>query len=358
MKKLLHTILLALALLPGGLMAQQEMGDPAKIWSFPVIYKYDEEVTWYFDLSTTSFVDGQDIYMWVWSPSEPDAGNWENSSDFAKLDYEGNKVWSFTLTPTEYFSMTPEAIAASAGFWMRLKDDGGTQQSGVINVSYTDFSSFYTANELYRSYPTAPLIDAGVSILFNANMAPGFETATSVHFHSGLNFWDIKQEYQSWLPEIVEKTRLKNLGNGFYKMDLVPKTYYNAPDGYVMENLVFLFVKDDWAGTTPDQVIYAGDVTPPPPPEFRYFPLQISKKDFLGIMRKNNEPGITKLMYTVTAGTHTFSGEFSGNMTEIKGFINLVTELQNIDVQQIHVLITDNTNRVISDTDIPLKTLD
>lgn len=358
MKKIIYSILLGLFLLPNLIQAQEEAGDVTSVKSFPVVYKYDEQVTWYFDLSSTTFAENEDVFLWIWSPSEPDAGNWENSSDFAKLTYVGNKVWSFTLTPTLYFSRTPEQIAASAGFWFRLKTKTGTKQSGVAQVAYTDFSSFYNSNELIRPYPLQPTIDNGLSILFNANLAPGFADATSVHFHSGLNNWDVKQEYQAWLPEIVEKTKLKNLGNGFYKMDLVPKDYYPAPDGYVMENLVFLMVKDDWAGTIPDQVIYAGAFIPPPPPEFRYFPLQISKRDFLGIIRKNNEPGVNKLIYIITAGTKVITGEFSGGVNEIKGFVNLVKELRNENPTEIHVLVKDNNNRTISDTNIPLKTVD
>lgn len=128
--KIIKYILLFL-LFPLGLSAQQEMGDPGKTWSYPVIYKYDEQVTWFFDLSTTSFSEGQNLYLWIWSPAEPDAGNWGNSSEFAKLKYEGNMVWSFTLTPTVYFNKTAAEIAASAGFWFRLKDKTGSQQSGV-----------------------------------------------------------------------------------------------------------------------------------------------------------------------------------------------------------------------------------
>lgn len=346
-------------MLPTFLQAQENVGAVGAISSFPVVYKYDEQVTWYFDLSGTTFTPTEEIYLWIWSPSEPDAGNWENSSEFAHLTNEGNMVWSITLTPTTYFNMTPSAIASSAGFWFRLKTKTGTKQSDVAQVNYTDFSSFYTANQLIRSYPTQPTINKGVSILFNANLAPGFADATTVHFHSGMNNWAVSQEYQAWLPEIVEKTKLKNLGNGFYKMDLIPEEYYpNIPDGFVMENIVFLMVKDNWAGTIPDQIIYAGEFVPPPPPEFRYFPAQISKKDFLGIMRKNNEPGITKLIYTITAGTTVVTGEFTGNITEIKGFVNLPGALQNANVNTIHVLVKDNTNRTISDTDMPLKTLD
>lgn len=358
MKKLIHIVLLAFMMVPNFIQAQENMGTPNKIWSYPVIYKYDEQVKWYFDLSTTTFSETEDIYLWIWSPSEPDAGNWENSSDFAKLTYEGNKIWSFTLTPTVYFSRTPDEIAASAGFWFRLKDKTGDKQSEVSSVAYTPFADFATSNELIRAYPPAPTLTGGLSILFNANLQEGFADAASLHFHSGLNNWDVKQEYQSWLPEIVEKTRLKNLGGGIYKMDLIPSEYYNTPDGYIMQNLVFLIVKDDWAGTTPDQVINAAEYIPPPPPKFMFFPSQISKRDFLGIIRTNNETNVNKLKYTITAGDKVITGEFSGGVSEIKGFVNLVSELQNVNVTEIHVLVKDNNDRLISDTTLPLKTVD
>jgi len=359
MKKFIYTILFALLMAPNFTQAQEAAGAVGAMSSFPVVYKYDEKVTWYFDMSGSTFAENEDLYIWIWSPSEPDAGNWENSSDFAKLKYEGNKVWSFTLTPTVYFSKTPDEIAASAGFWFRLKNKNGSKQSDVANMTYTDFSSFYTANELIRAYPTKPTIDKGLSILFNANLIPGFAGATSVHMHSGLNDWAILQEYQVWVPEVVEKTKLKDLGNGFYKMDLIPKTYFNAPDGFVMEKMNFLFVKDEWAATTPDQVLFAGEYIPPPPPVFGFFPLQISQKDFLGMSRKNNEPGVTKLIYKINAGSKVISGEFSGGTAEIKGFVNLVSELNGIPgLTEIHVLVKDNKDKTISDTTIPLKTLD
>lgn len=352
-------MLLFVMLLPSFVTAQEAAGPIGAISSFPVVYKYDEEVTWYFDLSGTTFAPESDLFMWMWSPTEPDAGNWENSSDFAKLTYEGDMVWSFTLTPTEYFSVTPEAIAASAGFWFRLKDRTGSKQSDVAQVAYTSFTSFYTANEIIRAYPEAPVLDEGLSILFNSNLVAGFADATSVHFHSGLNNWAVLQEYQAWLPEIVEKTKLKNMGGGFYKMDLIPSEYYNTEDGFIMDNIVFLMVKDNWAGTSPDQILHAGEYIPPPPPEFRFFPMQISKKDFLGIIRKNNEPGVNRLLYTITAADRVISGEFAGGVSEIKGFVNLVSELNGIpNLNEIHVLVKDNNNRTISDTTIPLKTVD
>ncbi|WP_335964779.1 hypothetical protein [Galbibacter sp. PAP.153] len=356
MKKLLYALFLLCFLAPITSRSQEEAGDVSKIWSYPVIYNYDEEVTWYFDMAGTTFTEDEDLYIWIWSPSEPDAGNWENSSDFAKLSYEGNFIWSFTLTPTTYFSVSAEDIAASAGFWLRLKNKDGSKQSGVAQVSYMPFNDFETANELIRSYPTKPSLDEGLSILFNANLAEGFDGVESVHFHSGLNDWEVLQEYQAWLPEISAKTQLKDLGGGIYKMDLIPSEYYGTEDGYVMTNLNFLMVAKDWAATIPDQVLNAAEYIPPPPPEFKFFPLQISQKDFLGMIRTNNERGVTTLKYTITAGSKIIEGEFTGGTSEIKGFVDLVTELHGMPgLSQIHVLVSDNNDRVITDTTMPLK---
>lgn len=360
---LLYFLVTGLCLSSSVLRAQIEAGDVGKIWSYPVIYNYNEETTWYFDLVNTSFTENQDLYIWIWSPSEPDAGNWENSSDFAKLTYEGNMIWSFTLTPTSYFGVSAEDIAASAGFWFRLKDKTGAMQSGVAQVPYTPFDSFYTANEMIRSYPEKPTLDGGLSILFNANLVDGFSGVPSVHFHSGMNDWEVKQEYQAWIPEVVEKTMLKDLGNGFYRMDLIPSEYYGDQegyyDGYIMEKINFLMVAADWAANSGDQVLLAAEYVQPPDPEFRFFPLNISQKDFLGISRINNERGVTVLKYQITAGTKRITGEFSGGTSEIKGFVDLVSELYGITgLTQIHVVVTDNNDRVISDTVMPLKQLD
>nr|WP_319400876.1 hypothetical protein [uncultured Carboxylicivirga sp.] len=358
--KTLYFSLMIMLLVPTWIQAQtEEAGEVGDIWSNPVVYQYNEQVSWYFDLAGTTFAEDEDLFMWLWSPSEPDAGNWENSSEFAKLSYEGDFIWRFDLIPTEYFNVSPEEIANSAGFWFRLKNKSGTKQSGVSNIPITAFDSFFTANEIMRSYPTKPAIDEPVSILFNSNLVEGFDDASSVHMHSGLNDWEILQEYQAWLPEVVEKTQLKDLGDGFYKMDLIPDEYYPVPEDYVMENITFLFVKNEWEVTSPELKLIAADVVAPPDPIFSFFPLKISQKDFLGIRRINNERGITALNYKITAGSKEFSGTIEGTRDEIKGFVDLVTQLQGLtELTTIHVLVTDNNDRIINDTDIPLVELD
>lgn len=357
MKKIFLS-LLALIVLPFVAKSQVvEAGDIYKIYTHPVVYNFDEQVSWYFDLTGTTFAEDEDVYIWIWSPSEPDAGNWENSSDFAKLTYVGNMVWRFDLTPTEYFGKTTEEIANSDGFWLRLKDKNGTKQSGVSNVAVTDFSEFAGSGEDFKFYPEQFYIDKPLSILFNSNNIECFAGANSVHMHSGLNNWEVLQEYQAWLPEIVEKVKLKDMGAGIYKMDLIPEEYYNTPEGYVMTTMNFLFVKDEWACTTPDFIMYAPDVPVPPDPVLSIFPLKVSVKDFLIIERKHNSPG-QKLKYQVTGGTKTIEGDFVGNMDLQKGYVNLNGEFGDMALDKISVKIIDTNSNVIYQDDIAIISKD
>lgn len=353
MKKIYYT-LLAILILPFFANSQvEEAGDIYKIWTYPVVYNFDESTSWYFDLVGTSFTPGQDLYIWIWSPSEPDAGNWENSSEFAKLTYVKDMIWRFDLTPTIYFGNTAQEIKESAGFWLRLKDKTGTKQSGVSNVPITDFSSFAGSGDPFRFYPEKFFLDQPLSILFNSNTIECFADADSVHLHAGLNNWDILQEYQAWLPEIVKKVQLKDIGDGIYRIDMIPGEYFNAPEGYVMTTMNFLFVKNEWACTTPDYIMYAPDVPIPPDPVLAFFPLKVSIKDFLIITRKYNSPG-QKLKYSITGGNKTISGDFIGNMELQNAYVNLNGEFGAMTLSKLSVQITDQNSSVIFEGDLSL----
>lgn len=357
MKKKFYSIITTL-IFPLLCAAQvQEAGDIYKIWTNPVVYNFDEKVSWYFNLAGTTFEENEDVYIWIWSPSEPDAGNWENSSEFAKLTYVGDMVWRFDLTPTLYFSKTPDEIKASPGFWLRLKDKAGTKQSSVANVPITDFSSFAGSGQPFKVYPEKFYLDQPMSILFNSNLIECFADADSVHMHAGLNDWDVKQEYQAWLPEIVAKVRLVDMGDGIYRKDLVPREYFNTPDGYVMTTFNFLFVKNNWACTTPDYILYAPDVPIPPDPVLTIFPMKVSVRDLLIITRKFNSVG-QRLNYTITAGDVTITGEFTGNMDSQSAYIDLIGNIGHLTVDKFSLLIKDQKENVIFSGDIPLVPID
>lgn len=374
MKKLdILFILLFSAILASNVSAQvPEVGAPSKIWTYPAITALDEEVTWYFDLTGTGFAEGADLYLWAWSPSEPDAGHWNNSSDFAKLEYVGNMVWKKTLTPTAYFNKSVTDIKGSAGFWMRLKDKTGTIQSAVINVpgSWSDLDAFIAGTKGVQIYPAKFYLDEPLSILVNAKLVwtgavqGGLVGSTELHLHSGLNTWsDSLRQYKAWIPEIVESTKFKYLGNDIYKFDMIPSKYYNTGDGFVMENISFVIPNQDWSKVGQDQgpkdfIFMAPGVPIPPDPEIYLFPKKFSQKDIFTIVRLNNEKNVAKLTYTITAGSKTLTGDFTGTKSDLRAYINLTKELTGVSsLDKIHILVTDNNGRKILDTDVSLVQL-
>src|SRR5690606_22592689 len=323
------------------LKAQEAISDPDKMWAVPAIYAMDEPVTWYFDLASASQVaDGEALYMWIWAPSNP-------TGEPIPLQYDGDRIWKISFTPTEFFGMSVEAIFANTEpFYFLLRDLDATKLTGTLSLPKVDYiKNFVESGKVIDFGPSDFQLGSTLSILFNSNLVDGFNPVSStVHMHGGLNDWDAQQTFDAWLPEIREKTQFKDMGNGIYKKDLVPETYFGVTEEYEMENVVFLAVKyngddanPDWAGTSPDFKIIAPGVPIPPPPSLYFFPLKISINDILIITRDNNDRG-QRLSYTITGGDKTLSGEMEGAMTRQRVFINIAEQFKGKDLSKINIL--------------------
>lgn len=363
---------LVLMMLPQVSFATEDAGVPAKIWTYPVVYALDQEVTWYFDMTGTNFSEGQDLYLWAWSPSEPDAGNFDNSSEFAKLEYVGDMVWKKTLTPTKYFNTTVANIESSAGFWMRLKGKGNEKQSDVIQAPWSvgDIKTFKESGNAVQIYPEKFYIDQPLSLLVNANLVwtgavQGGLAGEEIHLHSGLNNFaeGAIVEYQAWIPEVSAKTKLTPIGDNIYKIDFIPREYFGVDEGFVMENIEFLFPAKDWAkvGTAEggkNFVVLAPGVVAPPDPVFYFFPQKFTQYDILTLVRKNNEKKSQGLIYTIVAGGKTITGEFTGKAEEMRAYVNLLQGLAGAtNLDKINLEVKDKNGSEILKTDIPLVPL-
>lgn len=363
---------LVLMMLPQVSSATEDAGVPAKIWTYPVVYALDQEVTWYFDMTGTNFNEGQDLYLWAWSPSEPDAGNFDNSSEFAKLEYVGDMVWKKTLTPTKYFNTTVANIESSAGFWMRLKGKGNEKQSDVIQAPWSvgDIKTFKESGNAVQIYPEKFYIDQPLSLLVNANLVwtgavQGGLAGEEIHLHSGLNNFaeGAIVEYQAWIPEVSTKTKLTPIGDNIYKIDFIPREYFGVDEDFVMENIEFLFPAKDWAkvGTAEggkNFVVLAPGVVAPPDPVFYFFPQKFTQYDILTLVRKNNEKKSQGLIYTIVAGGKTITGEFTGKAEEMRAYVNLLQGLAGAtNLDKINLEVKDKNGSEILKTDIPLVPL-
>lgn len=362
----------AAILIPRNSFATEDVGAPAKVWTYPVVYALDQEVTWYFDMTGTGFTEKQDLYLWAWSPSEPDAGNFDNSSDFAKLEYVSGMTWKKTLTPTKYFNKTVADIEASSGFWMRLKGKGNEKQSDVVQAPWSvgDIKTFKESGEAVQIFPQKFYLDEPLSILVNAEKlwVGGTQSGLvgeEIFFHSGLNNFVAGAIVEANMgnPDLVKKTKLTPIGSNIYKIDFIPREYYGVGEDFVMENIEFLFPTRDWAKVGTNEggknfVMLAPGVPIPLDPIFSFFPQKFSQYDILTLIRKNNEKNSQGLVYTITAGSKTITGEFTGNKDEMRAYINLFQSLSTEpSIDKINLLVKDKNGAEIIKTDIPLVPL-
>ncbi|MFZ4862094.1 hypothetical protein ACL9RF_07900 [Sphingobacterium sp. Mn56C] len=362
MKKILYLLFFGIMLIPmlGKTQTTEAAGSPAAIWTYPLVYNTDEKVNWYFDLEGTLFTKGQDLYLWAWSPSEPDVGNWANSSDFAKLTYVKDMTWRMEITPTQYFKRTVDEIYNSDGFWMRIKDKKGTQQTDVFSIPKPDVGGFAQSETMYAAVPASFTVKTPMSILFNANLTnnkDAFLNATSVHLHAGLNNWEVSMEYHAAQPERSAKTKMVNMGKGIFRIDFTPFEYFEVDDDYPLENITFLAVVKDWANTAPDGILYAANVPIPAAPVFSVFPQKFSKNDILTLVRDNNPKG-QQLFYTLKGGSTTLRGEIPGTTDQKRISFNLAKAFKDDNGKKLTITVKDQNDNVIYDKEIPFVEVD
>lgn len=260
------------------------LANPVRVWSDPAIYDYDQEITWYYDMSGAedSQLDGTRFAIWVWQPSAPTENGLYGNEDGATiadvnpkliLKDEGDKVYSLTLTPTEFFGKTKEEIIANgeSGYWqhLRLFDANGicvtncgsfpilfphqilagTRQEG--NDGIAEYGAVWDLVE-FAVYPT--IINATTPIAFILNNDElGASWDGSLHFVSGLNGWQHKVDYAWPSDENPNAPDLSKCSNycGFddiYVFNVSnPSEYYGVDYNYVIDDIQFLFTPFAWA---------------------------------------------------------------------------------------------------------------
>lgn len=103
-------------------------------WIEPTPIDPEEEITLFVDMNKTSCPElasvGIDLYMWTWKPAELAAGKefangtWDSSNEALKMTEVGGGIYSYTLTPTEFYEVTEDAVYEE-GFCLLVKAKDG-----------------------------------------------------------------------------------------------------------------------------------------------------------------------------------------------------------------------------------------
>ncbi|MEQ8548035.1 MAG: Ig-like domain-containing protein [Cyclobacteriaceae bacterium] len=101
---------------------------PVSVCTSPTSYSFNEEVSWYYDLSGNDLaVPGDTLYFWSWEPNTPPNGA-------VPLINIKDRIWRLTWTPTEYYEVDLGTILAkgNGAFWHAIQDSEGNAITGTI----------------------------------------------------------------------------------------------------------------------------------------------------------------------------------------------------------------------------------
>ena len=244
------------------------------VWTEPAEIDPEAEIKIFVDINMVSTdwdiqSDPGPFYIWTWKPAEHPTGHplengtgtqaWKNSNEALKMTDEGNGVWSYTMTPTQFYEVDAQTVyAEDIHFLVKPKDGGGfgdpdiksedlmivvdppvvaaTIINGFPGVFEVDdiFSVVYD-NSLETKETMMNLSDDEVYIYAAAVVDSTTEYAITPFFGVGTN------------PDLQMTSR----GDGTFIYTIVPETYFAdvIPMGSTITSLKFVVRKKDYAGT-------------------------------------------------------------------------------------------------------------
>jgi hypothetical protein len=265
MKKL-FSFLMIMLVSTSIMFADGQFGNPVRFWTDPAIFNYDEEVTWYYDLSDSNIPEGASIAIWSWEPAQT-VGSYGNApgetvadiDQASLLTYAGDHVWKLTFTPTELYGVGVDAFLANGedGFWQLLRVFGADgvylENTGVLCILYPHkilkrtqaLALAETVPVESTVYPAAINATTPIAFILN-NDEVDADVPVSLHLVSGLNGWTHKVDYD-WSDKDASKAIHYYGYDDIYVFNVVnPSTYYGIPYDFAITDIQYLFTNFDW----------------------------------------------------------------------------------------------------------------
>lgn len=281
MKKLFSLLVTGLCFV--GFVSAQDWGEgilpiPQRIWTSPVIYNYDEQVTWYFDLNNADdgikeVLDDATLALWTWGPSNPGDGHIGGGYSYPQeellLTHRGNYIYSITLTPTVLYNVTKAYIETPhysgeyemTGFVFHIRVFSADQQSNINSEAYVLRYPHYLVNDLKTDNIPAtvkPLvINATTPLAIFLNNDYLKETITGDLFvTSGINSWEKSVAYDAANPDLTKAKTYFGIDDVYVFNINNPAAFYGVGYDYVINSLDYQF---KYAGTEAGDDVYGGD---------------------------------------------------------------------------------------------------
>lgn len=191
---------------------------------------------------------GEDMYIWTWSPAEHPANHplvngtgsapWKNSNDALRMTKEGDKLYSFTMIPTQFYEVDAQTVFDNdISFLVKPKDGGGYGDPDIKSEDLTlpvdppvternpaflfpgtfsdeDLVMFSYDNKLEEVEGMQNLAADDVWFFAQATLSDSSVVRIAPNAFSVPNY-----------PEL----QMDSFGNGIFKKFFVPRDFFNVP---------------------------------------------------------------------------------------------------------------------------------
>lgn len=231
------------------------------------ISKLDATLAHVVELQTAAD-NGEDLYIWTWSPAEHPATHpltnglgaqaWKNSNDTLRMTKEEENIYSYTMTPTEFYEVDAATVYANdIKFLVKPKDGGGY---GDPDRKSEDLTIPIDPPKLERdpvyAFP-AFATDNDVIIIVYEN---GRETKASMqnlaadecYFFPVLTLSDsttMNIEPSFFVAGNNPLLKMDYAGNQTFRKIIHPRTYFNIPDGVSITKMDVAVIRKTYASS-------------------------------------------------------------------------------------------------------------
>jgi len=205
--------------------------------------------------------NGEDMFIWTWSPFEFPAGSpkvngegaqpWKNSNEVLKMTSEGGLVYSYTMIPVEFYEVDAATVFENdIKFLVKPKDGGGYGDPDVKSEDLTlEINPPNVARSVVYGFPSAPLQDDIFRIVYDnyREDKPSMQNlqAGNVYVYLEATLTDSTTIVPSTFFQVGNNPNLemKVAGNGIFELVIIPELFFNLQSGQKINSIKSIVMK-------------------------------------------------------------------------------------------------------------------
>lgn len=203
----------------------------------------------------------RDLFIWTWKPFEHPAGHpfangigaqpWKNSNDTLRMTKESDRIYSFTMIPTEFYGVDAAAVyTEDIRFLVKPKDGGGYGDPDRKSTDLVfEINPPSIEKEVVYSFPSNALQDDFVRIVYDndrdtlAAMQNIIAGECFVHLKAILTDGTIVQPSPYFDAGNNPELEMKDRGAGTFEKTIIPEIFFGLQDGQKIDVLIAVVFK-------------------------------------------------------------------------------------------------------------------